>query len=545
MTEINPHDGPAQRPSASAWRHSAAWSEFYDATPALGRKPLDLAFLARPLPESLAQVAERQPDRPAVVDGAGTLTYRQLLDLIGRLGAAIRRSGPAASPIGIYLPDSGTYAAALFAGLLADRPCVPLDTANPAARNAEIARAAGIGLLLAAEADADARLVAAGADILAIGAPFSLPPPDGAMRTALGMDDPAFILATSGSTGLPKLIVHSQRTIAHRGCQFGDTMDLAQEDRVLFGGGSPGTYAGLAHLLAQLRAGASAHLVSIRQQGIRGLFDRLRNDKITVVRAGASLLRTIARLNGAAEAMSHLRLVRFSGEQPTLDDVRLLRRVLPPGCRIANGYGATEAANFQWTASPSDTIDPVRVAAGIPDSGVDALIADTDGRACAGNEVGELVIRSRYNALGEWRDGRCVPGRLIPDPDDPALRIYFTGDLARQTEDGIFVIVGRRDRQVKINGQRVEPIEVEGAVREAAEVLDAAVLPRTVGDATTLVAFVVARPGAIGNIANILRDQLRGRLPPYMVPSRIVMLDSLPRLPGGKVDGVSLLANLN
>ena len=117
MTEINPHDGPAQRPSASAWRHSAAWSEFYDATPALGRKPLDLAFLARPLPESLAQVAERQPDRPAVVDGAGTLTYRQLLDLIGRLGAAIRRSGPAASPIGIYLPDSGTYAAALFAGL--------------------------------------------------------------------------------------------------------------------------------------------------------------------------------------------------------------------------------------------------------------------------------------------------------------------------------------------------------------------------------------------------------------------------------------------
>lgn len=528
-------------PDAEAWQRSDDWKAVHDTIPTLGRRPLDRAFLDRPLVASLATVAARCPDHPAVVDPTSVTTYGDLVRLIHRIGGAIRSAPGAGKPFGILQPDTGVYAAALFAGIIAGRPCVPLDTANPPGRNADIARVAGIGLLLAAADDVGARTVAGDAGVLAIGDGASLPDPVGAADAWLNMDEPAYILATSGSTGQPKLIVHSQRTIAHRGCQFGDTMDLSGRDRVLFGGGSPGTYAGLAHLLAQLRAGATAHLINIRQQGMRGLLKRLDDDRITVIRAGASLLRTVASLAGADRAMAHLRLVRFSGEQPTMDDVRLLHRVLDPACRIANGYGSTEAANFQWTASPREMIDPVRVAAGIPDSGVDALVVDELARPCPPGHVGELVIRNRYNALGEWQNGRCVPGRLIPDPGDPTARIYFSGDAARQDRNGIFLIVGRIDRQVKINGQRVEPVEIEGAIREAPEVLDAAVLPRTVGDAATLLAFVVLRPGSSADVVPALRSSLRNRLPAYMVPSRIVVLDAMPRLPGGKVDGVSLL----
>ena len=135
-----------------------------------------------------------------------------------------------------------------------------------------------------------------------------------------------------------------------------------------------------------------------------------------------------------------------------------------------------------------------------------------------------------------------MPGRLIPDPNEPDLRVYFTGDLARQTAAGVYVIVGRKDRQLKINGQRVEPIEIEGAIREMPGVLDVAVLPRTIGETTSLLGFVVAQPDARPDFIKGLRDMLRSRLPGYMIPARITLLDALPLLPGGKVDGMALLA---
>ena len=122
--------------------------------------------------------------------------------------------------------------------------------------------------------------------------------------------------------------------------------------------------------------------------------------------------------------------------------------------------------------------------------------------------------------------------------------MYFTGDLARASDDGTVVLLGRKDRMVNINGQRVEPVEVEAAIRELADVRDVVVLPRMVGQAASLVAFVV--PGARGKdtIAEALRERLRRHVPAHMLPSRIIALEALPRLPSGKVDGVALLKGL-
>lgn len=195
-----------------------------------------------------------------------------------------------------------------------------------------------------------------------------------------------------------------------------------------------------------------------------------------------------------------------------------------------------------WYTDASDAHDPVRVAAGtlLPDTS--AALVDAAGAHCARGEAGELLLRSRYNALGEYVDGRLVSGRLEPDPEDPTRRIYRTGDLARCDRDGVFVVLGRADRILNINGQRVEPAEVEFVLRRNPRVERAEVLACNRNNATALVAFVVAAPDRSAGLERTLRDELRGSLPGFMVPSRIILLEKIPLLPGGKIDAQALQA---
>jgi acyl-coenzyme A synthetase/AMP-(fatty) acid ligase len=174
------------------------------------------------------------------------------------------------------------------------------------------------------------------------------------------------------------------------------------------------------------------------------------------------------------------------------------------------------------------------------------MIVDAQGRPCPPGEVGELWLRSRYAALGEWVDGRLVPGRLEPDPADPSLRVYRTGDLARLSPDGAFVVLGRMDRMVKVHGQRVEPAEIEAALRRSAEVTQAAAIAREAGARTVLVAFVVpAASVPAPGLEERLRALLAAALPEPMRPARIILRPALPVLPGGKRDEAALLRLLD
>ncbi|MEJ0018151.1 MAG: AMP-binding protein [Acetobacteraceae bacterium] len=540
----DPDTSDRRMPSAQAWQQAERWSQAYDTDAHLGRLPLDAAFISRPLTESWHLTARQRPDHLAVADAGRVLSYAEFLDLVGRLGAAIAGQPAPPGPLALLLPDSVLYAAALYAGLVAGRAVLMLDDGNPPERNARILSQAGTGLVVIAVGDTTARHIAHGRATLEIGDIASLPPPITGCR--VGMDDLAFIATTSGSTGHPKLVGYSQRAIAHRACQFGDSLGLTGEDRMITGSGATGSYPVLGYLSASLRVGASSHLLTLRTAGIHGLFERMRDHRITALRAPPSMLRVLGSLDGAREAFAGIRLLRLGSEQPTWDDVAMIRRLVPPGCRITNSYGSTECGSFNFVAGDAASDDPIRMPAGVPHAAMDAVVVDDEGNPCGPGEVGELVVRSRYAALGEFRDGALVAGRMIPDAADPAARIYFTGDLARQTRAGIFVVLGRKDRMLKINGYRVEPTEVEAAIRLSPDVAETVVLPHATGDSTMLVAFVARRHGAGEGdaIDAALRVRLKASLPAYMVPSRIIVLDALPRLAGGKVDGQALLAML-
>jgi len=492
--------------------------------------------VSSPILTRLAAVIARSPNALAIEDSHGCMTFRELERAIALLAAAIKRTSTGNGPIGIILGNERAYVVAIFACLAVRRIAVLLDASYPAARNSAIAAAAGITLYIAHSARHS--LEQSGAAVLDVGEASEVMramPPNLPDCTVVDIDAPAFIICTSGSSGAPKLIVHSQRTILHWSRCSHDAMHVSQDDRAL-SLSSPSGLGGFIPLLFFPLAGGTLQMLEINEVGIGGMLRVLAARNVSILRAAPSLLRAVARLPECTEAFARIRIVQTFGEGLTHADLQQLRTVLSSECHIRSTYGTTEASGLSCFVRSDDVRHLSNAASGtlLPDT--EAVVLDENGLPCPPDVTGELVIRSRYNALGEWSNGRLVPGRLIPDSSDPLRRLFHTGDLARHYADGVFVIVERKDRMLNINGQRVEPAEVEILLRQHFGVEEVEVIPTKRSGTATMTAFVVPKPDTEGSLEATLRAFLRSRVPSFMVPARFVLLKEIPRLPGGKVD---------
>lgn len=512
---------------------------------ALPYVPFAADWVERSICDLFRHVVEQSPDRIAVTDSVRELSYRQIWNGACRLAQTIVARVAIGRPVGILLPNDALYPVAVLGCLAAARPCVLLDRYYPAERNLAIIRDAGLAAIVVEASDRDNEALYPH-DIEAIAVEPEtnrqsklMPPQEG----ALPPDDPAVIVYTSGSTGDPKGVVLSQHAILHRAGQLINSLHLSAADRSL-PLGSPCTIAGIQQVLEALLSGALLVKLDLQRVGFGAVLDTIRDRHVTLLFATPTLLRSLARLDGAGDRLGSLRCVHPSGEVLLGADLDLLRRCLPASCGILVVYGLTEApAICQWFV-PRDRSEEerARVAVGYRLPGCDCAVLDPDDRRLGFEETGELVIHSRYTALGQWRGGRRVPGRFRSDPADPSQRILRTGDLVRVRPDGLVVIVGRKDRQVKIRGMRVEPYEVENVLRRSPGVLDAAVVAREEDEGATLVAFVVLQPEEREQAIAALRARLRASLPAHMQPGRIVPVEALPLLPGHKLDVDALLA---
>lgn len=495
----------------------------------------DAAQLAMTLGDSLRDLAARHGDRVAIVSATERLTFAELAGQAGALADAIRASGTPDGPVALLLPSGGAYIAAWFACAAAGRMMLMVELANPPARNAQLLEAAGATLVLH---DGDAAAIAAMGERpgLRIEGPLPLRPlrPGG-----LAVDDPAFLFATSGSSGLPKLVVYSQATVQGKvqcsalvmGVEPGDTVMIA---------GSHANFGVLHHALAFLLRGGTVCLHDMREGGLSGMFATIERFGVNHLRFTPSLFRTVAAMPEAAAALRGTRAIRFSGEPLLRTDIDRARAVVGPGCAIQNLYGSTESMIFFWS-DRTETLPPGAV---VPNGRIypvaEFVLLDDAGHPVPAGRAGELVISSRLHALGDWVGGRVDPSRFPPDPRGGGRRLYRTGDVARLLPDGTMIVQGRKDRLVKINGQRVSLLEIEATLRTMPGCADVAVLPRDQDGAAPLLAFLVlddaaacpADPGA----------WLAARLPRFMVPARFIRVPSLPLLPGGKVDARTLRA---
>ncbi|WP_249998265.1 amino acid adenylation domain-containing protein [Actinoplanes sp. M2I2] len=491
---------------------------------------------APPVHEAVRAQAHRTPDAPAIRDGAREIGYAELVRRADALADVLRRNGVAPrTVVGVCLPRGADLVITELAVLCAGAAYLPLDPDNPPARLAGQYTAAGAVLIVTNGAVAN-RLPRDIAHLLLDRLP------DRADVGAAGPPDPvqhndlAYLIATSGSTGQPKIVTVEHRSLSNVVTWRRRRCDLGPADRVAQIA-SPGFDPSVTDIWPTLVAGAT---LCVPDQDTKldpeRLGSWLADEGITVTELPTALAERVLTLNWPAGAA--LRILIIGG-----DRLRIRPSAGLP-FRVLNEYGPTETT----ATATAGEIEPAGPPAGPPDigrpiTGVSAYILDGWRQPVPPGVTGELWI----GGVGVARGYHGAPGltaqRFVPDPFSgvPGGRMYRTGDLARHLPDGRIDFIGRRDRQIKLRGYRIEPAEIVEALRAHPAVTDAVVLAVTDerGD-KRLVAYVEAenRPA----LRQEVREHLVVRLPRYMMPTDFVVLDSLPINRNGKVDERALPA---
>jgi amino acid adenylation domain-containing protein len=485
------------------------------------------------LPELVEAQVDRTPDAIAVLGEDGALTYAELDARANQV--AHRLVGAGAGPetlVAICAERSVELVVGLLGIVKAGAAYLPLDPGYPAERLAFMMSDAAAPVLLTQR-----RLAAAvphDAEVLRLDEPEHWAgTPATRLPGRARPDAAAYVIYTSGSTGRPKGVVVTHEAIANRLHWMQGTFALTGEDVVLQK--TPASFdVSVWEFFWPLLAGA--RLVLARPDGHRDatyLRDVIAERGVTTVHFVPSMLAAFLDQDGI-EACRTLRRTISSGEELPADLVQRFRARLPG--ELHNLYGPTEAAvDVSWWACGDER---GRVPIGRPIDNIRLYVLDEHRNLVPPGVPGELHIGGVGVARGYLRRPELTAERFVPDPfGPPGGRLYRTGDLARHRPDGAIEFLGRIDSQVKVRGVRIEPGEIEAALRRLPSVRDAAVILREdePGD-QRLVAYVVgAAPPA-----DELRAALRRTLPEALVPAAFVPVRELPLGPSGKLDRTAL-----
>lgn len=495
--------------------------------------PLGADFADVPAIDHLVSVTAKFANKVAISDGTNSFTYSQLLSRVLTLAQAIEALIPESEAVGWLLRGSAWQPIAMLACMAAGRILVPLNPRDPVQRLMAIATTARISVLIGQEAG-DSAGWAKQHDLLWLDvASASEPSAAPSLIAPVSVDAPAVVLYTSGSTGAPKGVVNSQRNLLQRVQQYVDACHISAAD-IFMPLSGPTTIAGCREMLSALLTGAKLHIVDVEALGLRGVLRQITTQQVTITYVVPALVRALINASRQGD-LDSLRMIRIGGEKVLWTDIALVRSAVQPDCFIQVSYLSTETTGTQWFLPKEWREAGVSVPVGYLLPGISYAVVDENGKSVSCGEVGELVVKSRYVMLGYWEDGRLSPASS--SPDDPKSRIYQTGDLVVVDNQGLVRIVGRKGRQLKINGQRVEPAELESALRKLSYVKDAVAI---VTDANELVLFASPSNPPRPHFQIDVRDMIRQLLPAALHPTRLHEISEIPRLPGGKIDHARL-----
>ncbi len=512
-------------------------------------------LVGAPLPRSFSAafnpVATARAEGVAMVTALGQpVSYTQIhasaRHLVHRMSGLMKPDAPA---VAVLSARTVECVAAQLACFLGGWTFVPLDPAWPLARVVQVLAAAKPSIVLTQTPALAAAVASAtsahGVATMALGDLLTAPTGDAteAPLPALARD-PAYLIFTSGSTGTPKGVsIGMQALMAHAACAI-STYALTSSDRVLQFA-SPAFDVALEECVPTLLAGGA--LIERGEDWVNdpGVFlQALQSRGVTVLNLPSAYFHLLMQhLDDLGQTLPDcIRLVVIGSEKPTTWSVQ---RFLAshPRTRLLNAYGPTEATITSMVCdlaalhTRGDGWADMPI--GKPFGACQAFLLDARQRLCPPGVLGEVCISGPQVALGYVHGTPADDAHFIQSPLDGS-RAYLTGDLGRQRPDGQLVFVGRIDQQVKVRGVRVEPGEVEDAIRRLAGVTEAVVVIHRSDRGDELVAFVTLKPNDSRDATGDIKRQLEHQLPAAFVPREIRQLEAMPMHSNGKVDRVEL-----
>lgn len=477
------------------------------------------------------QVA-RSPERIAVQFGMERLTYRELNARANRLARTLRARGAAGDTvIAVMAERSNEMIVAILAVMKAGAAYLPIDPAYPKERRDYLIHDSLANLVLA-----QTHLIAecGAVQTLDLGDEASYDADDSDLAALAGPEHMAYLIYTSGTTGQPKGVMVEHRGVANsiqwRAAEYG----LTEQDVVLqlFSFSFDGF---VTSFFTPIISGAAVVLVS-EEEAKDPLAIRRH-----IARAGVTHFISVPSLYGVVidgmkpEDAGSLRIVTLAGER--IPDSLLERsRKIAPQAELVNEYGPTETSVVATIGRQLKADEAVTIGSPIANTAI--YIVNEHLQLMPIGVPGELCIAGAGLARGYWMRPELTAEKFVNCPYLPGERMYRTGDLARWLPDGRIEYVDRIDHQVKIRGYRIELGEIEAAVLSHSTVEEAVVVAYDDANGQkTLCAYLTADD----ELALLdIKERLAAELPSYMVPTHIVQLDRMPRLPNGKLDRKAL-----
>lgn len=494
-------------------------------------------FALTSVPAVFAAVAERMPERTAIVCRNTRLSYAALRQRATGVAAGLhaRGVGPGQT-VGLYAQRLPATIAAILGILECGASYVPFDPAYPHKLLRYLYEDSAPTVMLIQPDLLEEKHTPSfwNGEALDLSAAFT-----SASTTPTGVPDidthaPAYVMYTSGSTGRPKGVVVAHRAILR--LVLNNHYARLDPEQVLLQMAPLSFDASTFEIWGALLNGGCLAMLPDAPPTLDQISAAIAEHSVTTVWLTAGLFHLM--VDHQLQGLKPLRQLLAGGDVLSPSHVARALQALP-NCRLINGYGPTENTTFSccYTIPQDQPVDgPIPI--GVPIAQTEIQLLDEAQRPVADGVAGELYVGGAGLALGYLNRPELTRERFVAHPFDhrPGVRLYRTGDRVRRRADGNLEFLGRVDRQIKIDGKRVELDEIEARLRANRLIGDAAVISEATGTSTPrIIAFVTAADAGPFD-AEALRSQLLQELPAHMVPARFSLLDALPLSPTGKVD---------
>lgn len=494
------------------------------------------------IPERFERQVRAAGDRLAIKSPERSFTYVELNQTANRLARKILSlRGERAEAIALMFDHGASILAAILAVLKTGKFYLVFDPTYPRERLAYMLADSGATLIITDgnNFSVGSELARDGKEVVNLDDVHDGFSSDN-LETHPAAEALALLLYTSGSTGNPKGVMHTHKSVLVEVRNLTNAWCISSEDRWLL-------YTSMSFansvrtIYGALLNRATVYPYDLKENGFSALPEWMRSNKITIFRTLPTTFRNFLGTLPPNLTFPDVRILSIGGEPVLRGDMDLFNRHFSRSSVMVHGMGPTECFMVCLIYLPNGThVEESKLAIGWPVRDKEVLLLDEDGEEVQVGQVGEICVRSRFISTGYWNDFEHTRAAFQPDPSDERFRIYHTGDLGTRAENGCLTHVGRVDFQVKIRGFRIDVSEIEVALRSMDGIQDAVVVGRedSLGEKRLVAYFVPS--GSPPMTVSQIRKGLASEIPEYMIPSAFVCMDAIPQTPNGKTDRLRL-----